>query len=261
MQMARLFYRDEWFYELSPTALGEIEFEEILIQNSDVIHGNSTIVPFKKTIYSADASARPDLAIVDKDYKHWMVVEVEMIRHSLHAHVIPQIRTMREASYDQEDATFLASQNPNLQEDKLRDMLRGDAPEVLVIANKHDEEWARELRRYGAYMMVFEIFRSRLNRHIFSVNGELPQAAADVVTELSFGFLPRCLAVSAPAALPFRAGDRFEIFIGGQLTQWERFDTATECYISPIGNMPIKPGKTYALFRLSDGRYSIRLLR
>ena len=92
--MPRLYHNGEWFDELSPTALAEAEFEDLLIQNAQILRANTVIVPFKKTVYSAEQSARADLAIISTDYRHWIVVEVEMSRHSLYSHVIPQVRTL-----------------------------------------------------------------------------------------------------------------------------------------------------------------------
>ena len=38
--------------------MSEVQFEDLLIQNSDVFRASSWMVRFKKTIYGADASAR-----------------------------------------------------------------------------------------------------------------------------------------------------------------------------------------------------------
>lgn len=260
--MPRLFHRGEWFYELSPTALAESEFESLLVQNAEIIRPNHRMLPFKKTAYANDRSARADLAIVANDYRHWMVVEVEMIRHDLHSHVIPQIRTLSEADYTAEHAQYLAERDDTLDARKLTEMMRGETPEVLVLVNKHDNEWMREIRRYGAHMMVFEIFRSETsNRHIFGINGDLPDYAHDVLSELTFGAVPRILLVSSPATLGFQPGKQQAVFIDGQVTYWERFDTATSCYLTPVGSMPIKPGFTYALVRNEAGQLAIRPLR
>lgn len=260
--MPRLFHRNEWFFELSPMALAESEFESLLVQNAEIIRPGHRIIPFKKTAYAGDRSARADLAIVAGDYRHWTVVEVEMIRHDLHSHVIPQVRTLSEAIYTAEYAQYLATRDNALDVQKLTEMMRGEAPEVLVLVNKPDDEWAREIRRYGAHMMVFEIFRAETsNRHIFSIDGDLPKHADDVLSELSFGMVPRLLTVSSPAALDFSSGEQKAIFIDGQVTYWERFDTATSCYLTPVGNMPIKPGSAYALVRTEVGQLAIRPIR
>jgi len=256
--MSRLYHRGEWFDEISPSSLAEAEFEDLLIQNADVLRANSVIVPFKKTVYSTDSSARADLAMISTDYRHWVVVEVEMSRHDLYSHVIPQVRTLREASYTQEYVTYIHNKCPTLDESRLSDMMRGDPPDILVIVNKPDDEWRKELRRYGVHMMVFEIFRSILNRTIFVIDGEPPKLAQNFLSELSFGLLPRCLMLSSPAALPVEPGVRFRILVDDQITYWERFHTATGVYLTPVGSLPIRPGRRYALIRSEGGEYVIR---
>ena len=258
--MSRLYHKGEWFDEISPSSLAEAEFEGLLIQNSDILRANTVIVPFRKTVYSPDNSARADLAMISTDYRHWVVVEVEMSRHDLYSHVIPQVRTLREASYTQEYATYIHGKCPTLDENKLGDMMRGDPPDILVIVNKQDDEWRKELRRYGVHMMVFEIFRSVLNKTIFVIDGEPPKLAQNFLSELSFGLLPRCLMLSSPAALPVESGVRFRILVDDQITYWERFHTATGVYLTPVGTLPIRSGRRYALIRSESGEYVIRPL-
>ncbi|MBM2716158.1 hypothetical protein JQK88_34345 [Mesorhizobium caraganae] len=256
--MPRLFHRGEWFVELSPTALAEAEFESLLMQNSAIVRAASWIVPFKKTVYAGGESAKADLAIIAHDYREWVVVEVEMKRYDLHRHVIPQINTLRKGLYGQEHANYLASKSKDLDAAKISDMLRGEAPEVLVLVNKYDDEWGREIRRYGAHMMTFEIYRSeQSNRHIFAIDGELPPVSQDVLSELSFGLVPRCLSVKSPARLDFKPGEKVAILVDGQMTFWERFDTANQCFVTPIGTMPIEQGKKYALVRMENQQYAI----
>jgi hypothetical protein len=256
-----LYHRHEWYDEISPLALSEAEFEGLLIQNANLIHPASVVVPYKKTVYADGSSARADLAIIPRDYRHWFVIEVEMVRHPLYRHVLPQVRTLRDGHYDQEHVAYLVGKSPMLVEAKVSDMLRGQPPSVIVLINKPDEEWRRELGRYGAYVLVFEIFRSRNNRHIFAIDGELPRSTPGILTELSFGLLPRCLRVASPAALAFGGSERVPIFVDGQVTYWERFQTATGVYLTPVGSMPLTPGRKYALVRGADGRHAIRPLR
>ena len=258
--MPRLYHKGEWFDEISPSALTEAEFESLLIQNADVIRANTLIVPFKKTVYSPESSARADLAMIFTDYRHWIVVEVEMSGHDLYSHVIPQVCTLREASYTPECVGYIHEKCPTLDREKLSDMMRGDPPDVLVIVNKADVEWQKEMRRYGAHMMVFEVFRSVLNKTIFVVDGQPPPLSQNVLSELSFGLLPRCLMLGSPAALSVEPGVRFRIVVEGQVTYWERFHTATRVYLTPIGNLPIRPGRRYALIQSEGGDYAIRPL-
>ena len=258
--MPRLYYNGEWFDEISPSALAETEFEDLLVQNADLIRANTVVVPFKKTVYGPEGSARGDLAMIYTDYRHWVVVEVEMSRHDLYSHVIPQVRTLREASYRQDYVAYIHHKCPTLDVEKLGNMLRGDPPDVLVIVNKPDAEWRNEMRRYGADMMVFEIFRSVHNKTIIVVDGEPPKLAHSQLSELSFGLLPRCLLLNSPAAVPVESGVQFPILVGDQITYWERFHTATSVYLTPVGNLPISPGRKYALTLSENGVYAIRPL-
>ena len=258
--MPRLYHKGEWFDEISPTALSEAEFEDLLIQNADIIRSDTVIVPFKKTVHSSYGSARADLAMISTDYNRWVVIEVEMSHHDLFSHVLPQVRSLREARYSSEYASYIHNKCPDLDVDKLSSMMLGDQPDILVIVNKPDDEWQKELRRYDIHMMVFEIFRSRQNRNIFVIDGEPPRIAQNFLSELSFGMLPRCLTLSSPANVPVDPGVRFPVLVEGQMTYWERFNTATDAYLTPIGSLPIHPGKKYALIREESGEYVIRSL-
>lgn len=257
--MPKLYHKGEWFYELAPTSMYETDFEQLLVQHADTIRPGTKIVPFKKTVYAGDSSAQADLAIINDDYKEWMVVEVEMVRHSLTGHVLPQVRTLREASYGASHAAYLASKDTSLDLSRLTEMMRGQSPDVVVLVNKYDEEWHRELRRYSVRMMVFEIFRSEMNKYIFAIDGEIPRISNDVVTYLEVdSLLSNFLVVSSPAALDFQKGVKVPMFVDDQMTEWERVDIQTNCYLTPVGRMPLHRGRKYALFRHQEGHYTIR---
>ena len=259
--MLRIFHKGEWFNEISPSALAEKDFEDLLISNSEIIRGNTFIVPFKKTVYSMDSSARADLAMISDDYRYWIVVEVEMSNHDLSRHVIPQVRTLREAEYTQDCIAYLHSKQPKLDESKLSDLLRGESPEVLVIVNKRNSDWEKELQRYGVHLMAIEIFRSELNQTIFVIDGKPPAVEQNFLSDLSeIKMLPRFWTLSSPAALSIEPGERFPIVIDEQVTYWERFDTATAVYLTPVGNPPIESGQTYRLYRSDNGMYVMRTI-
>ena len=256
--MPRLYHNREWFEEISPSALAEAEFEELLIQNVEVIQRDALIIPFKKTVYSSEDSARADLALISGDFRHWVVVEVEMSRHDLYSHVIPQVRTLREANYTQDYVDYIHSKCPELNRNLLSSLMRGDPPDVLVIVNKRDVEWEKEMNRYGAHLMAIEIYRSNLNKTILVVDGQPPAISHSFLSELTFAMLPRCLLVKSPGALRVEPGVRFPISVDGQITYWERFHTSTGDYLTPVGSLPITPKGRYALVQSEDCEYAIR---
>lgn len=256
--MPKLFHREEWYHGISPTSMLEAEFEHLLMQHSSVLREDAWLLPFKKTVRATDSTAQADLALISRNYRDWTVIEVEMNRHSLHNHVIPQVRTLKTGLYGPEHADYLASKEPELDREKLYDVMRGEDPSVLVIVDRPDPEWARELVREGAQLVVFEIFRSEKLQYIFSLDGEIKTGAEHVLSELTPDpFLPNMVVVGSPAMLGFASGERKPIFFEGFLSEWERIDIRTNCYITTTGQMPLKKGMRYALVMNGDGRHEI----
>lgn len=246
--MARMFHREEWYDLIAPTSMLETEFEQLLIQYRPVLHPNAWLVPFKKTVLSIGSSARADLALIAPNYRDWTVIEVEMNRHSLHHHVLPQVRTLRDGRYGAEHADYLADRHPSLDRVKLYEMMRGQSPSILVIVDRSDPEWTRELSREGAHIMVFETYRSEKLNYIFSVDGELRSPTDNILTELALDpILPNMVVVSSPVLLGFAQGERRSIIHEGRVTEWERIDIQTSCYITSTGLMPLRRGTRYAL--------------
>jgi hypothetical protein len=106
--------------------------------------------------------------------------------------------------------------------------------------------------------MGFELYRSDENRHIFLIDGEIRALPDDIITQLTWSLLPRCVKVNSPAALPFKTGERLPVFVDGQLTVWERFETAAECYLTPVGQMPLIRDVQYGLYEDDAGYYIIQ---
>jgi len=258
--MSRLYHNNQRFDELSPTVLSESEFEQVLMSNSGVIWPNSVAVPFKKTVHSASGSARPDLAVISADYRYWVIVEVEMIRHSLYGHVIPQVTALRDGVYDESHAKYIKSKCPELDERKLSDLMRGDSPDVLVVMNKPDTEWLKEMRRYNIQIMFFEIFRSENGSEIYAISGQPSAAKKESLCELIFRPSTRLFRVSAPAVLPEGTNDTIPILVEGQVTYWRRIRTRDEVYLHPVGALPIDPAEAYRheLYRSQKGDFLIQ---
>jgi len=71
----------------------EAELEKMIIEHSSEIFGNNIYYSnTKKRIYSkAGAGTEPDGYVIDFDKKKLYVLEIELIRHPLYNHVLPQI--------------------------------------------------------------------------------------------------------------------------------------------------------------------------
>jgi hypothetical protein len=255
--MARILINGLWYDELSSSALYESEYESIIIRHSETIYPDFIAVPFKKTVYSDEDSARADLALISVNYQSWWVVEVERSEHSLDGHVLPQIRTLSSATYDHSVCEYLCAKCPELDFIKVGEMLKGSQPKVLVIVNKPMPDWARALKRYDAELAVVEIFRSEHNQAVFRVNGYRPVISSDIISICRFEeMLPNFLEVVSPAVLP--CGDKFTIMYDNGLSDWKRVDIADKVYLVPEKHNPLAINKKYELICCDSSRLEFR---
>ncbi len=259
--MAKLRYDNDWFHQLSLNALPEAQFEDLLIQNSEMIRQDAWLVRFKRKIFAQGSAARADLAIIDRQYREWFVVEVEMRRHSLYEHVLPQVRTLRDGYYGPDEAEYLVRNLPVLDLDHTNELVRGLSPKVVVIADRADASWADVLNGADIQFITIEIFKSDFNRYIFSLDGGLPQRAADLISYCTYSsMLPRQLQIESPTALPAFHGEPLITLFDGQAIEWSRLDTKDCCYLRTRGPIRLRAGARYALLRGDDGAIILKIV-
>lgn len=251
--MTRLRHRKDWFYQLSPSSIPEAQFESLLVQNVEMLRTSCWLVPFKKTVYSRDGSARADLAIIDFDYREWFVVEVELSTHDLYDHVLPQVRTLRDGHYGLDHADYIVDRLPVLDAVRTRQLIRGSSPRIAVIADRSKRMWADVLKGADIDLITLEIYKSDLNKYIFAIDGGLPLRAADLISYCSFSsMLPRQIMIETPGGLPIQAGERIRILLDGQIVEWIRMDAGDRCYLRTRGSVDLRQGVKYALLMQSD---------
>ncbi|MEX2283966.1 MAG: hypothetical protein WEE89_15885 [Gemmatimonadota bacterium] len=256
--MARVLVNGEWFEQVAPTALYEGEFENIFLQNAAHVFPEFHVVPFKCLVASEFGSQKPDLALVDKRYRSWWVVEVELAHHSLTRHVLPQVQTFATGQYDDYHAQHLCGSSV-LHRASVQNMLKGQPPQVMVVVNAPCPDWSLALRRFNALVTVFEIFRSRLNRQVFRLNGDQPALATDVISACEFDrSIPKFLRLLSPAAFPHADGSDAHITYKGALTVWKRVDVQDSVWLIPAGPNPLPGGTRYEIITDESGALSIR---
>lgn len=256
----RILSRGEWYDPISPSALYETEFESLVIFHAPSLYPHLYVAEFK-TLIGTDAgyTAKADLALIDKQYRCWWVVEAEMANHSLHRHVLPQVRSLSQGIYGESEAAYLQKKNARLDLARLVDMMKGRQPQVLVIVNAPMPAWSEPLLRYEALLAVFEVFRSQRNEYLFRVNGDQPAILTDVVSSCRFDrVLPRLLRLESPSALNVGPRETLNIYVDSQLTVWQRIDAQDCVWLSPIGPNPLTPGLDYDLLRREDGAFIFR---
>lgn len=252
--MARILIQDEWYDELSPTALYESDFENIVIDQAILIFLDYFVIPFKTKVFTDEDIVIPDLALIDKQYRGWWVVEIEMNYHSLDDHILPQITKLSRGNYGKAQADYLCSKMPILDKAKVVDMMKGKHPQILVIINKPMPDWARIFTKFEAKVCVIEVFRSDKNKYIFRVNGEYPTISSDYLSDCYLDpIIPRFMVVQSPASLTISPGERIKIQYENCVSEWERIDGQDKVWLSPIGLNPLPRNKRFTILRKNNG--------
>lgn len=234
--MAIILRRDTRYDEAASASLLEQEYEQLLEGNAAALFPGFLFVPFKAQVYSDLGSRKADYALIDRQYRKWWVVEVELAHHPFNGHVLPQVEVLASASYGEREAEYLAGQHSELDGDRLRAMMLGDQPQVLVVVNQPSPTWESELRMLGAVLVSVALFRSQLNDYVLLVDGRLPRVSADVLTRCRrSSLMPRFWEVESPGALPIERSETAAIEYEGRQTSWRRIDSRDTVFLSPEG--------------------------
>lgn len=254
--MARILHAGEWYEQIASEALYEEEYERIIVSAADHLFPSHYLIPFKMAVYSDDAAAKADFALVHRTYREWWIVEAEMSHHSFGSHVAPQVATLSRATYGEDSAEHLIRLEPRLNAGRMHSVIKGQHPGVLVIVNAPVPTWARDLKPYGALVTVLEIFRSRHNHHLYRLNGEQPPERATVSSECVVE-LARFLRILAPGILPVEHGGHLAIAFRGGVTPWVRTDLQDRVYLSCAKPVSLDPRVRYELVIGEEGSLTL----
>ena len=253
--MPRLLVGTDWYEAVASTDFYEVHFEALVLKHASRLYPDYFAIPFKTTVTSEHGAKKPDLALIDREYRTWWVVEVELAHHSLHHHVLPQIQILATANYGPTEAAFLARQDSNLSTSLLLEMMRGAPPGILVLVNQAVPNWQAPLAICRASVGIVEVFRSARNDTILRINGEQPAPLGSLVSVCRFDpLLPRLLIVDSPASLGAAAEGRFIIEFQGSVSEWRRMAIADKVWLTPYGANPLPAAPSYELRRSGGGR-------
>ena len=251
--MPRLLIDGQRFEALSSSALYEGQYTRLLLQHADALFPGLRAIAFSPIVVFDSVGKRADMALIEPDYSRWWVVEVELSHHSLERHVAPQVAVLARATYGADVAAWIGARNPDLNFAALRQMMRGEQPEVLVIVNASKPDWIARLRP-DAEVMVVEPFRSDLNKMIFRQNGVEMTPGSSVLSFCKVHpILRRMLVVQSPAALADVGTDPFMVEYEGTVSSWKQIPTKTQVWLAPERSSPFPRNARVALLRRVDG--------
>lgn len=247
--MRRFSANNESFYQLGKSELPEFIFEQKLIRLLPPIFEELHVIPFKLPVSSKDfGTASGDLALIDVQYRFWIIVEVELVSHSLFSHVLPQVKALKYAYYSGDVADYIYRQSNVFELEKLKLMLKGESPRVVVIANDYIEEWHRRLHQERVDLLVGSIFESKHGHEALELIGDLPAMDRRVVSRVEFvPTLPTVIRLSSPASIIQDARSDLYIVFDDQISVWSHLETKDEVWLISRTSNPLNRHRKYSI--------------
>ena len=256
--MSRMLIAGEWYENLASNSYWEAEYERLVLNNAATLYPDYIAVPFKMTVQSDRGASKADLALIAPDYQMWWVVEVELAHHSLANHVLPQVARLATAAYGEAVAVRLNALAPALELPRLRQMMKGAQPRVLVVVNA-ETDWEPYLRNWEALLATIEVYRSDTGKHVYLVSGAYPERPLSVLTRCRLDpLIPRLLLIESPARLTPAEDGRYYLEYEGAMTVWEPVPAGNRFWLSPVRASTLPPRVDFVIVELPDGRFSLR---
>ncbi len=254
--MAKILHNGDWYEQLSTEALYEDEYERILVEHAASLFPSYRLLQFKIAVHSETRAAKADFALVHRNYRDWWVVEAELGHHPFEGHVRPQIETLSDAHYGEDVAEYFSLAAPDLDEERIRSMIKGQQPRVLVIVNAPKLDWTRELKRYDALVTVLEVFRSSLNKYLYRLNGDQPPESTCQSSACGVE-MARMLKLHSPGILPIQHGQKLMILFRNGITEWSRLDIKDAVYLASAKPVSLDRKARYTLVERENGSFAL----
>lgn len=157
------------------TAAAEKDFEATAMRLLQHLYPTCFVVPFKAYIRHNDTGWRPDLALVDKRWGYWFLIEVETVNHSFVKHVLPQVMAFRDGEHTDESWQRL-SESLGIDPRRAKTLVSLIPQYVAVVSNADNLEWERKLSAENIQFMSIASFKDADSTTAYYVTGSLRAA-------------------------------------------------------------------------------------
>ncbi|MDP8208120.1 MAG: hypothetical protein P9L92_15755 [Candidatus Electryonea clarkiae] len=256
---------DCWYHELSQIAsYQESDFERTIKQQVEHVFPDYITISYKKTIYADGKEPRiPDLAMINKNYDDWWIVEVELSNHTIN-HVISQVDVFANGNYNSElDAKYIlerieVEQKPPLEYDKLKDLIKNKMPQILVIVDEPKTDWINELSKYNTIMMEFQTYKNTNGHEAYRISGEHPEVFIDESHCRYAKGMNNLLEILNPTMLDSILDDDIRVTYNGKTIICGMIDFDRSKFLRINGINPIIQNKTYVLYKDTQGNFILK---
>ena len=255
--MSRILHDGSWYRPISSRSISEDDYEHSILAYADKLFPNYLCVKFKASVQSEFGTSQADLALVDVQYRGWVVVEAELEHHSLSHHVEPQMRRLSSGRYDDSHARALCANSIDLDLERVEQMILSCDPEFLFVVPIELSEWRTTLSNMGVKLAAVQVFVDDRNRRLLAYDGDSPTQRPD---EFVSNLVPSAITANAfEVELPAALTDEnvVTILIDGQLTTWRFIRTQRAAYILPNGSLAMDR-RTYVLERDQSGQFILK---
>lgn len=207
--------------------------------------------------------SRPDLALVDRHYRMWSVVEVELENHSLKHHVEPQIRAFVTGQYDDSHARYIAEREPTLCLDRLYNLIPYHPPAVMVVVNSRSvrtKGWVRLEKELSAHLTFIEPFRASNGDVLFSISGYLPIPPARRLMRLKKHRMLNALICNQVGDIPATIEETMCLYWEERPYMWTVLRTKDSgVFLAPSG-INLRNDRNYEIREADDSIYRLHQL-
>ena len=254
----RVLHEGSWFEPISSRSIFENDYERSILRYSSQLFPGYRCVTFNEAVESDFGTSKADLALIDFQYRGWVVVEVELEHHSLSRHVEPQMRRLASGDYGDRHAQAISTAAPDLDFSRLKGMVASSYPEMIVVVPLVAPAWKSTLSNLGVKLAQVRIYIDDRNNRLLTYEGDRPTQRDDsFVTALTkIPHLPRGFRVESTGSLPEQP--TIDLVLDGYRTTWRVVKTGRFTALLPNGSLTTDESRRYYVVRDDNGDFILR---
>lgn len=241
----------------------EAHFEDIAKKLFAEIFEKFLVIDFKPLVVGDQGiRRRPDIALVHRHYRMWVVVEVELEHHSLNQHVFPQMEALATGAYDDTHADKLAQACSEIDSERMRDLIAFEPPQIMTLVNSRsvlDKGWEVLESDLRVNLTFLEVYRAETGDSIFNLSGYIPQIRPERIVGAKKHRFMNALVCSKPNAIPGAHGASIRMYYDGKPYFWKVLKTVDSAVLMPNPTLSLRKDRNYEILRADGGNLVLRL--
>ena len=215
--------------------------------------------PFSSSVESEYGTHQPDLVLIDKLYRNWVIVEAELEHHSLSGHVEPQIRCFMNGLYTDSHVDQIHALFPTTSRTEVKRLVRTMQPEVAVIAPEIRERWIPVLKSLGATLTVFQVYENDHGERLYAVDGEEVRRFGEDVLGTAVRMPSMRTGLRISGVSDDALGQAVDLLYNDELTRWKVVRTGSDIMLLPADRCPLPEAFTESYLVCGDNNGIWRL--